>query len=171
MLGLAINDLPYITFNTELSIGDIIAVLGLLGAFYIIPRIVENAIYSRKSKDSILVDDINELCVKLDQLQKMFKDLYREEELIDEKNRGLILQDITLIGNEIELLDESIKNEHPRLKDIESIKDYYNESTYKSLTEELPVNDELSLTYYKSAIKSTNQLIRKLKSLKYEAFN
>lgn len=174
LIGIFIKRIPYVTLDGGLNIGDfatgLIAIIGLIGAWYFIPAVIEKAVQQRHSKDVILVDDIKEICEALRALISKYQKLYSDETVITEKIRGEILQNVRDITNMISELNSDMLDEHVELDFEAVVKNYYNEETYKILTEDLPVNNKIRSDHLLAASNSVTILHNRLRKYRFSTF-
>lgn len=108
LLGVLVNDVPRITFRSELSLGDFSnIILALFIAYYIQLYLGRKTNNKRVEKD-ILMQSCNRLNDELDELSRTIGDLYIKQQIVKKDMRTRIIIKIKKISNRLNLLSKNM---------------------------------------------------------------
>lgn len=110
LLGVLVNDVPRITFKSELSLGDISNIILALFIAYYIQHYLGRKTNNKRVEKDILIQKCNRLNDELDELTKTIGNLYTKHQIIKKDLKTEIKINVRKISNRLNSLSKNMSS-------------------------------------------------------------
>lgn len=168
--GVLANDIPFITFKTDLDLAACIAVIGLFATVFFLPYVVERRFSSIDNVNVIIKEDLESILNNVEQLKLLILVVKSGRKATQRQYADILAAFKNISPAIIDLNKELVKRN--RLSGFK--KEVYDEAyqTAKTAcTENLITEGGLSAGEKRDAISSLNHLSAQLKCYRYNAFS
>lgn len=171
IVGVLINDIPMISFETKIDASAIIATIGLIATIFIMPFIVDARKDNLAGTKSMAIVDLDTLCGYIDELRTIYKTLLLNKQVLTKETYSIIISTFQQISSLISTLSDEFARRKilPNFKEIIKADLYL--ATYESCTEKLVVGQKLSEKEIQASLVELNKLFSKIKEFRYEIYN
>jgi len=169
-VGSIINDIPGITFNTEIDLATCIAILGLVATIFIMPFVVERKLNQQDNINKVVLIDIDSIYSDVLKLKQIYVELTPRTSISQKKYVEIIALFKTISSGILALNTELEKRQ--KLENFKN--DVYDNSytpTKESCTETLVIKKKLDEKTILDANESLNGLCSSLRTYRYEAYS
>ena len=169
-IGLVINDIPFLSFDTKIDISSIIATLGLVATIFIMPFIIEARKDNLSGTKSMAIIDLNTLCDYIDDLRVLYKHLLSKDDTLSEADYVIVISTFKQISS----LLTTLSNEFKRRNILQSfeleIKANLYQQTYEKCTENLLTGKKLNNKEIQEGLVELNNLFNEIKKYRYKLY-
>lgn len=167
VVGVLMDDMPYVQFKKEVDLSTLISLLGLIGAIYIIPFLINTYFSKRANTNQVIISDMDACLDKLEKVAELYKKLYLKTGHVTRNDMKELLSDLRRATNCIAALAKEL-DDHPSLKNFRNeVFEQYNENTYKDHTENTREGAKIDDQNYLAASRSIEETILRIKRFRY----
>lgn len=170
ILGLLIDKLPYFTVKPEVDVSALVAITALFMATIILPFKINSYISNQRNKNSIIVNDIDEILSILNDIKNLYEEVYNESRHIEKRDQRMLFSLFRSANNKIDLLCTQL--EKSGLKNSErEVSLPFNKNVQPAFTEKFHEGSSISEQDCIKAVNEIGAIIATLKELRYKIFN
>lgn len=169
VVGVLVQDIPLITFNTEIDVSTLIAVAGLVATIFIMPFMIDARTARLNSINSMVVVDLDSVCSYINKVRDLYGNMASSSSItIDQYTQ------IVSTFKQVAALLYALADEFDRcnmLQDFrgEIIANTYT-PTYTTCTEKLQKGKKLSAKNIQESQVALDSLLNKIKQYRYRLY-
>lgn len=167
LLGVIINDVPFITFDTDVDLSSVIAIIGLVATIFIMPFVVEAKKDNIAGIRTMAVSDLDTLCGFLNNLKELYERLFSEDDVLTESDYAKILSTFKHISSLISTLSDEFNRRNLLESFSTNIKGDLYQKAYEKCTDSLIEGKKVDKKEIKEGLVEIDNLFNEIKKYRY----
>ena len=169
-LGLMIDDIPFLSFETKIDASAILAILSLIATVFLMPFIIEAKRNNLGNIKSMACVDLDTTCNYIDELRRIYKNLLSSNSTIKESEYAIILSTFKQLSSLLTTLSNEFKRRKILPDFAEEVKGDLYQKAYEKCTENLQIGKRVDNKDVQEGLIELNRLFNKIKEYRYRLY-